>query len=372
MLKLIIILALLAGGCTPAVKKVAFQKDKRDIVIVKKGQFLFTEEEKAFIRFEAKKLGIPIPNREDIKRELRHFLGNKRGLEIALKRSSLYLPYILPVLRSYDLPEELAILPLIESKFNPFALSRSGAGGIWQLMPATARRYGLKVNRYVDERFDLIKSTRAAARYLKDLYKRFKNWELVLAAYNCGEGCVLRKTGGKDFWSRKHRLPEQTRRFVPRFFAALLIARDPQKYGLKVKPLSIRIRKEKVAKATTVGKILRETSLEESTFRDLNPHIRGSTVPAGTYVYLPSPVVERPPDIERVKIDVPDTVRKRPSVARKEFKRRRVIIGRKRMRADRPRTIRKDPIKSIGTLVKEEGDLAVIVLENGAVVYIKE
>jgi len=283
-------------SCTPTVKELTLKRG--DVVIVKKGRFLFTEEERRFIRKEARKLGIEIPDRKEIEEHLRRFLRDRRAFEIALRRANLYIPYIKPVLAEYGLPEELALLPLIESGFNPFAVSRSGAGGIWQLMPFTARKYGLRVNDHVDERFDLLKATHAAARYLKDLHAMFGDWELVLAAYNCGEGCVKRRTGGADFWRSKRFLPRQTRRYVPMFFAALLIARDPERYGLNVRLDSFRIENRIVKEGKSVRKLLAELGVKETTFRDMNPHLRGEYVPAGSYVYVPVEEPPRPPEEE--------------------------------------------------------------------------
>ncbi|MGB9873442.1 MAG: lytic transglycosylase domain-containing protein, partial [Hydrogenobacter sp.] len=114
------------------------------------------------------------------------------------------------------------------------AVSRSGAAGLWQFISSTARRYGLRVDDQVDERFDVIKSTEAAVRYLKDLYNMFGSWELALAAYNCGENCVKSRTAGVDFWITKDMLPLETRNYVPAFFAVLLLVRDPVKYGISV------------------------------------------------------------------------------------------------------------------------------------------
>jgi len=284
---LLIASASILTGCTPTVKEVALYKGKKDVVIVKKGKFLLDEEDRRFMELEARKLGIEVPNRKEVRHHLIAFLKNKRSLEIALKRANLYVPYIKPILKEYGLPEELALLPLIESGYNPFAVSRSGAGGIWQLMPFTAKRYGLKVNGNVDERFDLFKSTHAAAGYLRDLYKLFGNWELVLAAYNCGEGCVRRRTGGVDFWRSKWALPEQTRKYVPMFFAALLIARHPHRYGLNVEVADLSIEKKVLEKSVRVKDFVKRLSIKESTFRDLNPHVKGNYVPAGTHVYIP-------------------------------------------------------------------------------------
>lgn len=275
----------LLAGCTPAVKEVTLERDR--VLIIKKGEMKFSEKERRFIKEEAEKFGIDVPESEEIKKYIAYYLRDKKGLEIALRRAKLYLPHIKKILRKHRLPEDLALLPLVESAFNPFAVSPSGAGGIWQLMPDTARRYGLRVDGEIDERFDLEKSTEAAARYLKDLYRIFGSWELVLAAYNCGEGCVSRKTGGGNFWKTRKNLPRQTRRYVPKFFAALLIARDPRKYGISVDVGELSIERKVSDRGYSVRELLHTAGIRESRFRDLNPHIKGEYVPPGAYVYLP-------------------------------------------------------------------------------------
>jgi len=179
-----------------------------------------------------------------------YFLQNKPYFERTLERAKEYLPIIKPIIEESGLPIELAYLPIIESAFNPYAVSRSGAAGLWQFIPSTARRYGLRVDESVDERFDVVKSTYAAVRYLKDLYDMFGSWELALAAYNCGENCVKSRTAGVDFWITKDRLPEETRNYVPAFFAVLLILRDPVKYGLSPSYALLELEPKKEEKVT--------------------------------------------------------------------------------------------------------------------------
>jgi membrane-bound lytic murein transglycosylase D len=135
------------------------------------------------------------------------------------------MPIFQDVLALYDLPYELAFLPIIESRLNPTARSHMGAVGLWQFMPATGKKYGLEINSLVDERRDPIKSTHAAAKFMQALYKIFEDWNLVIAAYNCGPGNVnkaIYKAGGKrDFWSIYPFLPSETRVYLPLYIAAV-------------------------------------------------------------------------------------------------------------------------------------------------------
>ena len=140
-----------------------------------------------------------------------------------LGAANFYIPIFEEALEAYGLPLELKYLPIIESALNPSAVSRAGAAGLWQFMTSTAKIYGLTVNSLVAERRDPIKSTWAAARYLKDLYDIYKDWNLVIAAYNCGPGNVnkaIKRTEGKaDYWEIYYNLPKETRGYVPAFIA---------------------------------------------------------------------------------------------------------------------------------------------------------
>lgn len=151
-----------------------------------------------------------------------------------VKKGRAYLPYILSVFRRYNIPDDLIFLPFAESGFNPRAYSRAGAAGIWQFMPATARKYGLTVNWWIDERLDPFRSTIAAAKYLSDLYKMFGDWYLALAAYNAGEGKIskaLRKSKMNNFFhiAKPRYLRRETRMYVPKFMAILKIIRNLKK-----------------------------------------------------------------------------------------------------------------------------------------------
>ncbi len=153
-----------------------------------------------------------------------------------LGRSSRYMPSIEAELLAAGLPRDLAMLAMIESGFNPSAVSRAGAGGLWQFMPATGRRYDLTINSWVDERRNPDKATRAAIRYLSRLYQQFNDWYLAVAAYNTGEGMIertIKKHGSTDFWelAASESMYMETKRYVPKLIAAIIIARNPEAYG---------------------------------------------------------------------------------------------------------------------------------------------
>ena len=229
--------------------------------------------------------------------DLRGFYGR------ALERSGRYLPRIESILRKEGVPAELAYLPLVESGFRTHAVSPARAVGLWQFIPDTGRRYGLRIDSFVDERRDPIKSTRAAARYLKDLYGMFNDWHLCLAAYNTGEGRISRllsASDAEDFWQLSERgyLFRETQDYVPGFLAALQIASQPEAYGFqppRKEPLTYDLLH--IADPMPLATIAAwsGTSLEE--IKDLNPAlIRGIVPPGGYTVRIPDgtrPRVER-------------------------------------------------------------------------------
>lgn len=231
---------------------------------------------------------IPITMNEMVMKSLDFWLKSGREYFIdGLVRSGKYRPIIEKVFREESIPLDLMYLAQVESLFKPHAYSKAKAKGIWQFGKDTALRYGLKVTRDVDERSDPEKSTRAAARYLNDLFAIFKDWNLALAAYNWGEGKVQRlidSTGLKDFWQLvdlKRRLPEETRNHIPLIQASVILAKNAEKYGLPTKldpPLKyVEVSVSKPTDLRAAAKVL-STSLEE--LKKLNPALRGFTTPA--------------------------------------------------------------------------------------------
>lgn len=190
-----------------------------------------------FLEKEATDLGIKIPkNNPAIAKWVLYYRTKGWGkFERALRRGAPYLPYIKQIFTENNLPEELSYLPVVESAFQNHARSRRGAVGLWQFISSTGRKYGLRVDRWVDDRRDPIRSTHAAVRYLKYLYSLFGKWDLALASYNVGEGKVLsriKRSKTMDFWRLRRHLPRETREYVPAFFAVVLIANQSDKYGL--------------------------------------------------------------------------------------------------------------------------------------------
>ncbi len=183
---------------------------------------------------------IPMILNDSVENHLEYF--KTRGREVFqrwLDRSARYIPVMKEIFREKNLPEDLVYVAMIESGFNPYAVSWAKAVGPWQFMPATGKLYGLKIDWWIDERKDPIKSTQAAAEHLKDLHNLFGSWPLALASYNAGAGKVQRavlRTRSDDFWDLKasRYIRKETKNYVPKYMAATIIAKNPEAYGFTV------------------------------------------------------------------------------------------------------------------------------------------
>jgi len=219
---------------------------------------------------------------------LRYFATDGRDtFQKWLDQSGPYLFHIKEILREEGLPEELALLPLIESGFNVNARSPKRALGLWQFMAATGAMYGLRVDKWVDERKDPIKSTRAAAKHLKDLYNEFGTWPLALASYNAGSGKVRRAlatTGASTFWEmgQSRALKAETRNYVPKFMAALIIAKNPDVFGFNLpeEPV-VKYDLVEVPGGMDLHAIAKMANVSYQSLRGLNPWIKGHITPFG-------------------------------------------------------------------------------------------
>jgi membrane-bound lytic murein transglycosylase D len=235
---------------------------------------------------------IPLVENQWVQREIKSFQTvERKAFEESYKRSGQYRDMILQELRKERLPEQLAWIPLIESAFRPRALSRARALGMWQFIRSTGYRYGLKQDKYVDERMDPVKATRAAIQYMIELHDMFGDWTSAIAAYNCGEAQVQRVMRAQrveyfdSFWDIFANLPFETARHVPRFVATLLIVGDPGKYGFELPapdpPLQYEsIRVDAAVKLATLSQNL---GLDPAVLVSLNSELRHDSTPNYPY-----------------------------------------------------------------------------------------
>ncbi len=235
---------------------------------------------------------IPLEENKEVLREIASFLGKERNQFLdAHRRSGLYRDMIIEELRKEGLPDELSWLPMIESFFKVRALSRARALGMWQFISSTGYRFGLKRDRYIDERMDPVKSTRAAIQYLIELHAFFGDWLTALAGYNCGEIRVQNVIRSQridyldNFWDLFRQLPFETARYVPRLIATLLIINDPEKYGFDLPAPEPPMNFDTV----TIDKPIKLTSLASalgvngSELVSLNPELRHDSTPDYAY-----------------------------------------------------------------------------------------
>lgn len=206
--------------------------------------------------------------------------------------SKYYMPIFDEVFDRYNMPEELKAMAVIESALNPLAVSRAGAKGMWQFMYSTAKIYGLTINSFVDERLDPVKSAEAAARYLKDSYEIFGDWNLAIASYNCGAGNVnkaIRRSGGKRaFWDIWPYLPRETRGYVPAFVGALYTMTYYKEHGIRPSVIQMpeHIDTFKVNKMLHFGQINELTGVPMDQIKNLNPQYKHQIIPGNEKEYI--------------------------------------------------------------------------------------
>lgn len=255
-----------------------------------------TREVEIALKRELAVFGLVLSEREkrDIAKWVRHYSTKGRGRVIrALKRGKPYLPLIEEKLREYGLPEELKYLPIIESSFKVEARSRRRAIGIWQFMARTARKYGLKVDWWIDERYDPIYSTDAACKYLKALYEMFGKWDFAIAAYNVGEGKILKwkkRKKADNFWDIKRYLPRETRGYVPAYFGLLVFLHENYDILQNIDNDPFEFDSVKVPRQVNVSLLAKWAGISLKEFRKLNPRFRRWATPPylkNFYVRIP-------------------------------------------------------------------------------------
>ncbi|WP_086047978.1 lytic transglycosylase domain-containing protein [Hugenholtzia roseola] len=202
-----------------------------------------------------------------------------------IKRSNRYFPLFEQILKEEGVPEELKYLVVVESAFQPKAISRAGAGGLWQFMPKTGKIFDLTQNHYIDERFEPIASTRAAARLLKYLYEMFGDWELALASYNCGPGNVkkaMQRSGKKTFWEIYDYLPRETRNYVPLYTSYVYLFNHQEEHSIFASELhpSLDITQIEVYEAIKLSKLAEQLNVCVEDLEAINPHLKKGFIPA--------------------------------------------------------------------------------------------
>lgn len=279
---------------------IAWQKDDLRYMISKRILEIYASRNVVTTGYQSE---IPHVVNADVEKEIKRFQKSERGtFQRAYERSGLYRPMILEKLKKAGLPEELSWLPLVESGFMVQALSSARALGLWQIIPSTGYKFGLKRDYWIDERMDVEKSTDAAIAYLKELHGIFGDWLTVLAAYNCGEGRVLRVISRQhtnyldNFWDLYHQLPFETARYVPRFLAAIQIIEAPDTYGMALPnpKTSMDFEIVTVQRSLRLKDLADAGGLREEDLRLLNPQLRYGVTPDREYdLKIPSGSTER-------------------------------------------------------------------------------
>ena len=235
------------------------------------------------------RIQIPIQKQPLIQEHIRYYQEEGRATFVdAMERSRPLVPLMAEILESNGVPAEMVAIVFVESRFKRYATCR-GAGGYWQLMASTARNLGLRVDRWADERWDPIKSTKAAAKYLRTLHEQYDCWVLALAAYNAGARPVsgaVKKSCATNYWEISgHRgLPAGTRAYVPKVLAAMEIMRNPEAYGFECPKYLARHDFDPawVRSPLKLGEIARWIDVSVGELRELNPSLRMDTLPPGT------------------------------------------------------------------------------------------
>ena len=272
---------------------------------------------------------IEMPFNDIVKKHIEAYTNRLRNkVSFILAAANFYMPLFEEALDTYDLPLELKYLPIIESALNPTAISRQRASGLWQFMLRTGKLYGLENNSLVDERRDPIKSTWAAARYLKDLYNIYKDWHLVLAAYNCGPGNVnkaIRRAGGAtDYREIYQFLPKETRGYVPGFIAANYVMHYYCEHGICPMEAQLPATTDTIHihKDLNLQQVAGVCNIDIEQLRSLNPQYKKDVVPGNSKPYvlrLPNNTVNQFIDLQdSIYAYKADQFQKRKTVAVKE------------------------------------------------------
>ncbi|GAB6270654.1 MAG: hypothetical protein STSR0003_04940 [Smithella sp.] len=298
--------------------EIARQKDDLRLLISRRILAVYSSKQ---TKTNGKASEIQLLMNADVEKEICSFQGLEREFfTSSYMRSGLYKDMIVTELRKAGIPEEFFWLPLVESGFKVSAYSRARALGLWQFIPSTGYKFGLTRDEWVDERMDVLKSTHAAIAYLKELHAMFGDWLTVLAAYNCGEGRVLRVISRQHinyfdrFWDLYSQLPNETARYVPRFLATLHIVKNPGKYGFDLQTTTdslMNYETVKVNKMMKLSDVASQMEVSENYINVLNAELRYKITPNREYAMkIPEGSIEK---FNLVYSDIPEA--ERPSIS---------------------------------------------------------
>lgn len=247
---------------------------------------------------------VPLENKdvwENLDREFLVALGSEAQILLWMKRARRYFPYIEKRLKEMGLPDDLKYLTIIESSLRPYAVSSSGAAGIWQFIPSTGEKFGMRKNQGIDERFDFFRATEGALAYLSKLYEEFKSWSLAMAAYNAGENRIRKEIefqGTKDYYYLD--LPMETERYVYKIAVAKIILSNPEGCGVRLEdqecydPLWVERVQIELAQPLPIIEVSRAVGTSYKEIKEMNPHFSEETVPVGIHLfYLPPGTSEK-------------------------------------------------------------------------------
>jgi membrane-bound lytic murein transglycosylase D len=252
-------------------------------------------EDVATIEVVKNTIDFPFETNSMIQQFINYYQGRGRStMESGLRRSGQFMQMARKIFREEGVPEDITWLGQVESAWRSNVCSWAAACGLWQFIPGTGRTYGLRQTAWVDERMGFEKATRASARYLRDLYNHFRDWELAMAAYNTGQGNIDRaisRAGSRSFWKIYPYIAQETRNYVPNILATMLIAKDPSRYGFRSvrpdAPLSYDV--VQVPTATNLQLVAQATNVSKDYIRMLNPELRRDVTPRGEAYHLRIP-----------------------------------------------------------------------------------
>jgi len=243
-------------------------------------------------RLEVIESSVGLRYNKEVKRYINSFVkGGRRSTEKIIGRSAIYFPIFEYYLDLYNLPSDLKFLAIVESALEPGAVSPKGAGGLWQFIRSTARLYGLEINSYVDERYDIHKSSEAAVRLLSDLYDLYGDWSLAIAAYNSGTVNInkaIKKSGSRDFWKIRKHLPKETREYVPKFIAVSYVMNYYHFYDLRPEYPDYNLQLTAVTKVYdrySFKQLASDSGISLDLIKQLNPSFKKQIIPPSVEGY---------------------------------------------------------------------------------------